>query len=84
MTAAAAILAKAGNGEVDLQCGAHPPGFHRGEVPPPPPYSPLAHNCSGKHAGMLAHCVACGYGKHDYLASWAIPCSSRSAAPWAC
>jgi len=70
VTAAAAILAKAGNGEVDLQCGAHPPGFHevRGEVPPPPPYSPLAHNCSGKHAGMLAHCVACGYGKHDYLA----------------
>ena len=40
----------------------------RGEVPPPPPYSPLAHNCSGKHSGMLAHCVACGWRKDDYLA----------------
>lgn len=68
--AAAAILAKAGNAVDDLQCGAHAPSFYevRGDVPPPPPYSPLAHNCSGKHAGMLAHCVACGYGKHDYLA----------------
>jgi L-asparaginase II len=68
--AAAAMLAKAGNTAADLQCGTHPPlQFDaRGEVPPPPPYSPLAHNCSGKHSGMLAHCVACGYAKHDYLA----------------
>ncbi len=68
--AAAAMLAKAGNTAADLQCGAHAP-YHfqaREEVPPPPPYSPLAHNCSGKHAGMLAHCSACGYTKHDYLA----------------
>ena len=66
---AAAILAKAGNAAADLQCGTHAPGFYaaRDEVPPPPPYSPLAHNCSGKHAGMLAHCSACGYAKGDYL-----------------
>lgn len=65
----AAILAKAGNREQELQCGTQPPGHYavRGEVPPPPPYSPLFHNCSGKHAGMLAHCVACGYDKHNYL-----------------
>lgn len=69
VAAAATILAKAGNTVADLRCGTHAPVFHevRGEVPPPPPYSPLAHNCSGKHAGMLAHCAACGYGKHDYL-----------------
>jgi len=68
--AAASILAKAGNDAADLQCGTHPPGHYevRGEIPPPPPYSPLSHNCSGKHGGMLAHCAACGYGKHDYLA----------------
>ena len=68
--AAASILAKAGNDASDLQCGTHPPVHYevRGEIPPPPPYSPLSHNCSGKHSGMLAHCAACGYGKHDYLA----------------
>jgi L-asparaginase II len=68
--AAASMLAKAGNGPGDLLCGAHAPRHYevRGELPPPPPYSPLAHNCSGKHSGMLAHCVARGFGRHDYLA----------------
>jgi L-asparaginase II len=68
--AAAQMLALAGNTVDDLQCGSHVPGYFdlRGEFPPPPPYSPLAHNCSGKHSGMLAYCVQCGHGKHDYLA----------------
>jgi len=67
--AAASMLSKAGNDAGDLQCGTHPPMWYEthGEIPPQPPYSPLAHNCSGKHSGMLAHCVACAYGRHDYL-----------------
>ena len=68
--AVADMLARAGNSVDDLQCGTHVPGYFelRGEFPPPPPYSPLAHNCSGKHSGMLAYCVQCGHAKHDYLA----------------
>jgi L-asparaginase II len=68
--AVAAMLSAAGRTPEDLQCGTHAPGFYdaRGEVPPPPPYSPLAHNCSGKHAGMLAWCVQHGAATADYLA----------------
>jgi len=67
--AVADMLARAGNLPAELACGAHAPGFYdaRGEDPPPPPYSPLAHNCSGKHAGMLACCVLHGWSKDDYL-----------------
>jgi len=63
------MLARAGNRAEDLQCGTHAPGHYeaRGEVPPPPPYTPLAHNCSGKHAGMLACCALHGWSKGDYL-----------------
>jgi L-asparaginase II len=63
------MLARCGLGGDDLQCGTHAPGYYevRGELPPPPPYSPLAHNCSGKHAGMLAYCVACGLPTAGYL-----------------
>src|SRR5256885_8006829 len=67
--AVADMLAKSGSFEADLQCGTHAPGFYeaRGDLPPPPPYSSLAHNCSGKHAGMLAYCAMCGDSKADYL-----------------
>lgn len=65
------MLARAGHSVADLQCGAHAPGHYdvRGEVPPRPPYSALAHNCSGKHAGMLAACAQHGWRSDDYLAS---------------
>jgi L-asparaginase II len=68
--AVADMLARAGCSAVDLQCGTHAPGFYeaRGDVPPPPPYSTLQHNCSGKHSAMLAYCVQCGHAKADYLA----------------
>lgn len=70
VAAVADMLAKAGSLGADLQCGTHAPGFYeaRGEIPPPPPYSPLQHNCSGKHSGMLAWCTQCGASKADYLA----------------
>ncbi len=69
VAAAAGMLARAGNVAADLQCGTHPPRFYedRGDVPPPPPYSPLENNCSGKHSGMLAYCVQCGLPKQSYL-----------------
>jgi len=68
--AVADMLARCGCSASDLQCGSHAPGFYeaRGEVPPPPPYSTLAHNCSGKHSGMLAYCVQHGDAVGDYLA----------------
>jgi L-asparaginase II len=64
------MLARCGCSGADLQCGTQPPGFYdaRGELPPPPPYSPLQHNCSGKHSGMLAYCVHHSEPIGDYLA----------------
>jgi L-asparaginase II len=68
--AVADMLTRAGCSAAELQCGTHAPGFYeaRGDVPPPPPYSTLQHNCSGKHSAMLAFCVQCGHSKADYLA----------------
>ena len=52
---AAAARRRAGATEDDLECGAD------GDPP-----SRLNHNCSGKHAGMLAHCRAHGWGCAGY------------------
>ena len=50
LTAVRALLAKAPAGEHELECG-----------PAGNPPSRLRHNCSGKHAGMLALCRAKGW-----------------------
>jgi L-asparaginase II len=55
LAAVRAILAKAPAIADDLECGA--------EGDPP---SPLNHNCSGKHAGMLALCRANGWPTEAY------------------
>jgi L-asparaginase II len=54
--AAASLLAKAPATEDDLDCG-----LQEGREP-----RPLAHNCSGKHAGFLAVCHARGWPKRGY------------------
>ncbi|HET9030453.1 MAG TPA: asparaginase [Candidatus Aquilonibacter sp.] len=64
------ILAKIGMDERALQCGAHYPYnegaaramMQRGETP-----SALHNNCSGKHAGILALCLAIGADPATYL-----------------
>lgn len=54
----------------DLLCGMHTPGdaataermFKNNED-----NTPLRHNCSGKHTGMLAHCLLRGLSIQDYI-----------------
>ena len=66
----AGIHARAGLKESLLQCGIHPPFdrptrqemLRRGEEP-----TPLRHNCSGKHTGMLAFATMNGWPLEDYL-----------------
>jgi L-asparaginase II len=65
-----AMLERIGCTADDLQCGVHPPLFYtiREELPPGGArFTPLQHNCSGKHAGMLAYCRLCGHPTSSYL-----------------
>jgi L-asparaginase II len=55
LTAVRALLAKAPASEDELECG-----------PEGRPPSRLKHNCSGKHAGMLALCRAKGWRSEGY------------------
>jgi L-asparaginase II len=53
------MLEAAGFDERALQCGCHPPSYYAATETPAPAgamWSPLHHNCSGKHAGFLAYC----------------------------
>jgi L-asparaginase II len=68
--AVADMLERAGCTAGDLQCGVHPPLFYtvREELPPAGTrFTPLQHNCSGKHSGMLAYCRLCGLPSGSYL-----------------
>jgi L-asparaginase II len=55
LAAVRSLLAKAPASEEELECG------HEGQPP-----SRLKHNCSGKHAGMLALCRAKGWRSDGY------------------
>jgi L-asparaginase II len=71
VAAVADMLERAGCTADDLQCGVHPPLYYtaREELPPAGvKFSPLHHNCSGKHAGMLAYCRQFGHPLESYLA----------------
>jgi L-asparaginase II len=64
------ILGRLGLDETHLDCGVHPP-FYLREMNKMPvegeKFSPLQHNCSGKHSGMLAQCKLLGVPTAGYL-----------------
>jgi L-asparaginase II len=55
LAAVRAVLSRAPAGEDELECG-----------PAGDPPDPVKHNCSGKHAGMLALCRAHGWDSRSY------------------
>jgi L-asparaginase II len=66
------MLAKAGADAGQLQCGCHPPSYFTATntvAPAGAAWSPLHHNCSGKHAGFLAYCRMHGHPFETYLDS---------------
>jgi len=71
VAAVADMLTRAGCTPEQLQCGVHAPLFYaaREELPPAGmTFSPLQHNCSGKHSGMLAYCRQHDLPVDSYLA----------------
>ena len=66
----AAFLQRLGLGEADLECGTHWPANAAARDAlreAGRPASPLHHNCSGKHAGMLAGAKALGAPTTGYV-----------------
>lgn len=64
------IQKKLGVSEKDLLCGMHPPldsVTAKRMLLNNEPNSPLRHNCSGKHTGMLAHALLRGLPINDYI-----------------
>lgn len=66
-----AMLERLGLDESSLKCGTHVPIYYKDHtaegVPPLSAFSALANNCSGKHAGFLAHARHAGAGIDSYL-----------------
>ena len=66
------MLAAAGLDDTALQCGCHAPVFfaaNETSAPSVTKWSPLYHNCSGKHAGFLAYARMHGQPIENYLDS---------------
>jgi L-asparaginase II len=65
-----AFLQKCGVSEEQLLCGVHPP-FHAATAErlqkAGAPFTPARHNCSGKHAGMLAYARLRGWDAQSYV-----------------
>jgi len=64
------MLERIGARASDLQCGCHVPSYFAATGARPPArtlWSPLQHNCSGKHSGFLAYCRMHGQALGDYL-----------------
>lgn len=65
------MLARIGCRVEQLQCGCHVPTYYAtvgAKIPPDARFTPLHHNCSGKHTGMLAYCRQHGLSIENYLA----------------
>lgn len=65
------ILGKIGLDEGALRCGVHPPddgAEHKRLICSDQSPTQLHNNCSGKHSGMLATCVARGWPVENYIA----------------
>jgi len=63
-------LAKIGLDESHLQCGTHPPIYYTAENILPrreETFTPVQHNCSGKHSGMLALALFLGCDPKRYM-----------------
>lgn len=71
VAAAQSMLGKADLTYKTLRCGCHVPGIFTLLDKSPPEglaYDERHNNCSGKHAGFLAHCVQNGWTLDDYIA----------------
>jgi L-asparaginase II len=81
----ATLLSRLGLDESALRCGIHPPFHEPTAASLGDRVSQLHHNCSGKHAGMLAAAVALGVPPASYLdADGAVQQLMRRAVAAAC